>query len=97
MNHKTLDRLTGKEERMKIIKIILYLAIIICFIIISAVSYHSVWEIHYLKSFYTGHFTVADAGWASVVELIKVSLASFPLLIIIIASYFLIRNLNENK
>lgn len=80
---------------MKIKNLFLYSVIIVCLIVISIVSFHSVWEIHYLKSFYPGNFTVVDAGWASVVELIKVSLTSFPLILLIIMSYFFIKHLKK--
>ncbi len=52
-------------------------------VIIALVSYHSVWEIHYLKSFYPHSFTVAEAFYAAMVELIKVALAAGPIILII--------------
>lgn len=52
-------------------------------VVIALVSWHSVQEIHYLKTFYTGSFTVAEAGWAALVELVKVALVSFPILLAI--------------
>jgi len=51
------------------------------FIAIAAVSYHSVTEIHYLKTFYPNTFTVENAFFAALVEAIKVSLVIVPLLI----------------
>lgn len=59
------------------------LAILACIVIIALVAWHAVQEIHYLKSFYPRSFSVAEAGWAAIVELIKVLLISFPLLIVI--------------
>ena len=58
-------------------------AITICIIVIAAVSWHSVEEIHYLKTFYPKEFTVEEAFFASGVELIKVILISLPLFFII--------------
>ena len=75
---------------MKIRDIILITIIIACVIIVTYVSFHSVWEIHYLKSFYPRSFTVTEAGYAAIVELIKIALISFPLVIIIILCLILI-------
>jgi len=58
------------------------MALIGSWVVIAATSWHSVEEIHYLKRFYTGSFTVAEAGWAAIVELIKVFLTAFPLLLL---------------
>ncbi len=58
------------------------MVILISWAIIAITSWHSVQEIHYLKGFYTGSFTVAEARWATVVELIKVFLTAFPLLLL---------------
>ncbi len=53
-----------------------------CLIIIALVSWHSVQEIHYLKTFYPRDFTVVEAGWAALVEVMKVALISFPLFLL---------------
>ncbi len=58
------------------------LVLSVSWLVIAATSWHSVEEIHYLKGFYTGSFTVEQAGWATVVELIKVFLTAFPLLLL---------------
>ena len=49
-------------------------AIAICMGVIAAVSWHSVEEVHYLKTFYPEQFTVQEAFYASGVEFIKVIL-----------------------
>jgi hypothetical protein len=46
----------------------------------AAVCLHSVEEIHYLKSFFPERFTVEEAYYASLVELIKVVIIGVPLL-----------------
>jgi len=51
--------------------------------VVAAVSWHSVQEIHYLKTFYPDDFTVQEIFYASGVELIKVVLISLPLILII--------------
>jgi len=51
--------------------------------VISAVCWHSVEEIHYLKSFFPKQFTVQEAYYASKIELIKVAIICFPVLVII--------------
>jgi len=53
-----------------------------CVVAVAAVCWHSVQEIHYLKTFYPARFTVEDAFWASGVELVKVVLIAFPLLLV---------------
>lgn len=62
--------------------------IIICLVIIAAVSFHSVEEIHYLKSFYPQTFTVEEAFYASMVEFIKIHIISLPLMVVILLSAF---------
>lgn len=66
-------------------------AIAISLIVFSAVSWHSVEEIHYLKTFYPDHFTVEEAFYASGVELIKVILIGLPLLIVVGAGLYVLR------
>jgi hypothetical protein len=50
-------------------------------IAISAACWHSVQEIHYLKTFFPSSFTVEEAHQAAVIELIKIALISFPVLV----------------
>ncbi len=69
---------------------ILSVTIVICLTVISIVSFHSVSEIHYLKSFYPGQFSVSDAAYAAVVELVKVVLIAFPLVLTMLVCLFLI-------
>lgn len=54
-----------------------------CLGAIAAVSWHSVAEIHYLKTFYPARFTVEEACWAAGVEVLKVALIAFPLLLVL--------------
>jgi hypothetical protein len=58
-------------------------AITISFVVMAAVSWHSVEEIHYLKTFYPKQFTVEEAFYASGVELIKVILIGLPLFFVV--------------
>ncbi len=62
---------------------LIFSVIAICIIVIAAVSWHSVEEIHYLKTFYPNKFTVEEAFYASGVELIKVILIAAPLVLVI--------------
>ncbi|MGZ3635233.1 MAG: hypothetical protein ACXWMO_05555 [Syntrophales bacterium] len=66
-------------------KILILSAVVVSIIIVSAVSWHSVQEIHYLKSFYPQQFSVEEAFYASAVELIKVLIISIPFFFIIVA------------
>ena len=76
---------------MKRIQVILLMGlIVICLIIISVVCWHSVEEIHYLKSFFPKQFSVEEAFYASKIEMIKIAIISFPLILIIgLSMYFL--------
>jgi hypothetical protein len=58
-------------------------AVAVSFVVVAAASWHSVEEIHYLKTFYPRQFTVEEAFYASGVELIKVMLIGLPLIIVI--------------
>lgn len=75
---------------MKPVRIVLLAAVTVCLISLSAVSFHSVEEIHYLKSFYPERFSVSDAAAAALVELIKVSLVAMPLFLIVLVCLFLL-------
>ena len=61
----------------------LLMAVVFAIGIIVAVCWHSVEEIHYLKSFFPGSFTVQEAYYASGIELIKIIIISLPLVLII--------------
>ncbi len=63
------------DDRVKIF----FSAVIV--IMIMSVSFHSVEEIHYFKSFYPEEFTVEEAFFASLVELIKVFLVVAPIML----------------
>ena len=71
------------------------IAIAVCTIIILAVCLHSLEEIHYLKSFYPGKFTVEEAFYASGVELFKILIISFPLVVIICVSIAYLKTLRN--
>lgn len=51
------------------------------FVAIVAVCWHSVGEIHYLKTFFPPRFTVQEACEAAIVEAIKVGLIVLPILL----------------
>lgn len=75
----------------------LLLAVIGAMGIIVAVCWHSVEEIHYLKSFFPGSFTIQEAFYASGIELIKIIIIALPLVLIIFICLHLFDILrNEN-
>jgi hypothetical protein len=82
---------------MKLRKSVVIIVIIACVVIITYASFHSVWEIHYLKSFYPKSFSVTEAGYAAIVEFIKIALISFPLLILIVICLFIIKSMKKEK
>jgi Na+-driven multidrug efflux pump len=71
-------------------------AILISLAVIAAASWHSVQEIHYLKSFYPREFSVREAFYASGVELIKVILIALPLMIVIAAGLYWLKGAGRN-
>lgn len=75
---------------MRPLTTLLVAVIIICLVIIAAVSFHSVEEVHHLKSFYPQTFTVEEAFYASMVEFIKIHIISLPLMVVILLSAFLL-------
>lgn len=62
---------------------------------ISAVCWHSVEEIHYLKSFYPNRFNVQEAFYASAVELVKVVIIGIPIFLIIGIGLYLLRHFGK--
>lgn len=75
---------------MRNLRVFLAALIAVCVIVIGAISFHSIEEIHYLKSFYPGSFTVEDAFYAAIVEFIKVHIISLPLMVVILLASFLL-------
>ena len=75
---------------MRKFRVFLFALMAVCVIIIGAISFHSVEEIHYLKSFYPGSFTMEDAFCAALVEFIKVHIISLPLMVVILLAAFLL-------
>ena len=75
----------------KTYQIVITALIVISVVILSAVCWHSIEEIHYLKSFFPKHFTMQEAMYASIVELIKIVIISVPFLFIVGIGLFLIR------
>ncbi len=61
----------------------LLLALVIATGVIVAACWHSLEEIHYLKSFFPGSFSVEEAFYASGIELIKIIIISLPLVLVI--------------
>lgn len=70
-------------------------AIAISIVVIAAVSWHSVEEIHYLKTFYPDSFSVEEAFYASGVELIKVFLIGLPLFLVMGLGLYLLRHYKD--
>jgi Na+-driven multidrug efflux pump len=75
--------------------ILLTAAVIVSILVILAVSWYSVEEIHYLKTFYPTSFTVEEAYYATLVEFLKVHIISLPLVVIIIVGLYTLRRLGE--
>jgi hypothetical protein len=72
-------------------------AISISIIVVAAVCWHSVEEIHYLKSFFPQQFSVQEAFYASGVELIKVVIISIPFFFIAATGLWLLQYWKRNS
>ncbi|NIR12653.1 MAG: hypothetical protein GWN86_01355 [Desulfobacterales bacterium] len=75
--------------------LLLYLAIVVSILIVTAVCWHSLEEIHYLKSFYPKQFTVEGSFYASGVELIKVFVIGVPFFLVIWVSLCLLKIIRD--
>ncbi len=78
-------------------KIIIYSATISGVVLFSAVCWHSVEEIHYLKSFFPQQFSVQDAYYATAVELMKVIITGLPIGLVIAVCLHLLRHGNTDR
>ena len=77
---------------MKKVEKWIYMAVIAAgVLVIFAVSWHSLEEIHYLKTFYPPRFTVREAFYASAVELVKDMVVALPFVVAIWVSISLLR------
>jgi hypothetical protein len=72
-------------------RLILKLGIATGVVVYSAICWHSIKEIHYLKLFFPAKFTVEEAFYASAIELIKVVIIGIPFLLIIGIFLYLMR------
>jgi hypothetical protein len=92
------DILIGGDERMKPIwRVVVLSAMAVSLAVVAAVSWHSVEEIHYLKTFYPKQFTVQEAFYAAGVELIKVFLIGLPLFIVIGAGLYALCRFRKDR
>lgn len=66
----------------KTLQIVIISVIIAGVLVFSAICWHSIEEIHYLKSFFPKSFTVEEAMYASVVELIKIVILGVPFFLV---------------
>jgi len=71
--------------------------IAISIIVVSAVCWHSIQEIHYLKSFYPQQFTVEEAFYASAVELIKITIIGLPFFLVVGIGLSLLRYFQDKS
>lgn len=65
---------------------------VLCLAAFAAVCWHSVDEIHYLKSFFPRRFSVQEAFYAAGVELIKVVIIGMPIVLILFVVLYLWRH-----
>lgn len=65
--------------------------VVLAILALAAVCLHSLEEIHYLKSFFPRNFSVEQAFYAGLLELVKVTIIALPLLVIIAVCLFFLR------
>lgn len=70
-------------------------AIGISILVVAAVCWHSVEEIHYLKGFFPRQFSVAEASYAAWVELAKVVIIGIPFFLVIGVGLYLLRHFDK--
>ncbi|MCG6970362.1 MAG: hypothetical protein LJE85_11395 [Gammaproteobacteria bacterium] len=76
----------------KHIELIMVLIIFVSLMFLFAVCFHSLEEIHYLKSFFPQTFTMEQAFYASVIELIKIAIIAVPLVVVIYIGLYYLKN-----
>ena len=76
----------------KHIELIMMLAISVSVVFLFAVCFHSLEEIHYLKSFFPQTFTMEQAFYASAIELIKIVIIAVPFVVVIYMGLFYLKN-----
>jgi hypothetical protein len=79
------------------VQLFLIAAITISIAVVGAVCWHSLGEIHYLKSFFPRQFTVEEAFYASAVELVKVLIISLPLVLVTATALYLLRHFKRER
>ena len=81
----------------KTLQIVIMLVIALGIAVFSAICWHSIEEIHYLKSFFPNTFTVEEAMYASIIELIKILIIGFPFFLIIGLGLFWLHHLHNRS
>jgi len=81
----------------KTYSIIIFTTTILGVVIFSAVCWHSIDEIHYLKSFFPKQFSVQEAYYATAIELIKIIIIGLPIVLVISIVLYLWRHRNKNQ
>jgi len=76
----------------KLLRFIPPVAAIASAIVYAAICLHSIEEIHYLKSFFPDRFTVEEALYASLIELIKIIILGILFLLVVSICLFLMRS-----
>jgi len=78
-------------------RIMVALIIVAAILFLAGVCWHSVGEIHYLKTFYPSTFNMDQAYEASMIEVIKVGILSFPIIVAIVVGLYALKNFNGEK
>jgi hypothetical protein len=71
--------------------------IMVAMLFLAGVCWHSVGEIHYLKTFYPTTFSMDQAYEASMIEVIKVAIISFPVVVAIMVGLYVLKNFRRGR
>lgn len=78
-------------------RLIVWIAMLAGVAAYSTICFHSVEEIHYLKTFFPKQFTVEEAFYAAAIELIKVAIIGIPFLLLIIVYAVMLRESKKGR
>jgi hypothetical protein len=76
---------------------IIFSITILGIVVFSVVCWHSIEEIHYLKSFFPRQFNMQEAYYAAAIELVKVMIIGMPIVLVISVCLYFWRHKNKER
>ncbi|UFS68706.1 hypothetical protein LPW11_12380 [Geomonas sp. RF6] len=81
----------------KVASVSIAVMIVVGILFLAGVCWHSVGEIHYLKTFYPSSFNIDQAYEATRIEAIKVGIIAFPVIVAIAAGLYVLKNFSGRR